>query len=375
LKVTQYGAYFSKIELAVFMKVEIISPSNPNWGLTIGKLAHDFYHLPNYAILESNRLNAMPQGIVIQDGAKCFFLPYLLRSCEDMQKLADREIYDVTSSYGYPSFVLNEAGKDLEFISGCFKALKNTWYEQNICSAFIRLHPIINSHIPQLFPPEWNFIHTHSDTVVCDLQLTEEQLWQQTRKSHRTKINKLNRLGFRPKITLVDNINSLESFIQVYEETMSRVGAKNSYLFGREYFLNLISALDRQLYVCEIETCNQIVAASLITEVGGIVQYHLGGTKTEFLHQSPSTLMFDYIRTWAKKRDNNFLHLGGGVGNAEDSLYHFKAGFSKITKPFMTMRMIVNEVAYNKLIKSTALASNRTLLEMLESSFFPAYRS
>jgi Acetyltransferase (GNAT) domain len=357
------------------MKVEIISPSNPNWELIIDKLSHDFYHLPNYAILESDRLNAMPQGIIIRDGIKCFFLPYLLRSCEDMQELAEQEIYDVTSSYGYPSFVLNEAGKDPEFISGCFNVLKNTWYEQNICSAFIRLHPIINSHILQSFPSEWNFIHTHSDTVVCDLQLTEQQLWQQTRKSHRTKINKLNRLGFHPKITIANNINSLESFIQVYEETMSRVGAKSLYFFGREYFSNLIAALDQQLYICEIEIDNQIAAASLITEVGGIVQYHLGGTKNKFLNQSPSTLMFDYIRTWAKERNNNFLHLGGGVGNAKDSLYHFKAGFSKTTKPFMTMRMIVNENAYSQLTNSTALTSNRTPLEMIESSFFPAYRS
>jgi Acetyltransferase (GNAT) domain len=357
------------------MHLEVLSPSDPNWELTIDELSHDFYHLPDYAILESDRLNAVPQGIVIRDGIKCFFLPYLLRSCEDIQETVGQNIYDVISPYGYPSFVLNDAGKDADFLNNCFKALKNTWYEQNICSAFIRLHPIINSHIHQSFPFEWSFIHTHSDTVVCDLQLTEEQLWQQTRKSHRTKINKLNRLGFHSKITIANDINLLEPFIQVYEETMSRVGANSLYSFGREYFSNLISALGQQLYVCEIEIDNQIVAASLITEFGGIVQYHLGGTKTEFLNQSPSTLMFDHIRTWAKKRNNNFLHLGGGVGNEKDSLYHFKAGFSKTTKPFMTMRMIVNENSYNQLTKSTALNSNRTQLEMSKSSFFPAYRA
>jgi Acetyltransferase (GNAT) domain len=357
------------------MQVEIITPNNPSWELTIGELSHDFYHLPSYVILESDRLKTKPQAIVIRNGAKCFFLPYLLRNCEDVQKPGEKKIYDVVSPYGYPSFVLNDAGKDSNFLSDCFQALKNSWYEQDICSAFIRLHPIINSHILQSIHPEWSFIHTHGDTIVCDLRLTEEQIWQQTRKSHRTKINKLNRLGFHPKITMVDNINSLESFIQIYEETMSRVGASDAYFFGREYFLNLISALDKKLYICEIEIDNQIVAASLITEIGGIIQYHLGGTKTGFLNQSPSTLMFDYIRTWAKERNNNFLHLGGGLGSAKDSLYHFKAGFSKSTKPFMTMRMIVNENTYDQLVKSSAFNSKCNSLDMSESPFFPAYRS
>jgi Acetyltransferase (GNAT) domain len=357
------------------MDVEIILPSSPSWDLTINELSHDFYHLPSYALLESARINAIPQGIIIRDGNRCFFLPYLLRSCNDIHKTLKSDIYDIISPYGYPSFIINDAARDLDFLNSCFKTLKNTWHEQNICSAFIRLHPIINSYIFKPFPPEWSFIHTHSDTIVCDLQLTEEQIWQQTRESHRTKINKLKRLGFQAKIKAVENISCLDSFIQVYEETMSRVGAKNSYLFKKEYFQNLTHALGQKLHLCEIEVKDQIVAACLITEYRGIVQYHLGGTKDEFIKQSPSTLMFDYIRSWAKERNNNFLHLGGGVGNAKDSLYHFKSGFSKSTKPFMTMRMVVNESTYNQLIKSSASNSNFSSLEISKSPFFPAYRA
>jgi Acetyltransferase (GNAT) domain len=356
-------------------RVKIVTPEDSDWKIAIEKNCHDFYHLPTYSALESARLQAIPQGIIIEDGEKHFFLPYLLRSCNSVNSRCTQGIYDVVSPYGYPGFILNDAGIDTDFLDHCFKTLRKVWYDQNICSAFIRLHPIINNSIFQSSPISWDFIHIHGDIVVCDLRLTEQQIWQQTRTSHRTKINKLCRLGFEPKITMAKNINSLAAFIQIYEETMFRVGADSQYFFGDEYFANLTTALSPKLYVCEIETENQIVAASLITESRGIVQYHLGGTKNGFLKQSPSTLMFNYITTWAKKRGNSYFNLGGGVGNKKDSLYHFKSGFSNTTEPYMTMRMIVNEDLYNHLIKSAHVQPNIPSSMNNQSSFFPAYRS
>lgn len=100
--------------------------------------------------------------------------------------------------------------------------------------------------------------------------------------------------------------------------------------------------LAESLHLGIVEFNGEITCACLFAECCGIVQYHLGGTRTNFLKQAPSKLMFDYVRFWAKERGNTVLHLGGGVGNAQDSLYHFKAGFSQVRNRFLTMRLITD---------------------------------
>ena len=50
-----------------------------------------------------------------------------------------------------------------------------------------------------------------------------------------------------------------------------------------------------------------------------------------------------------KARGNRVMHLGGGLGGAHDSLFDFKAGFSKDRQPFRTWRVVVDPVRYAEL--------------------------
>lgn len=120
---------------------------------------------------------------------------------------------------------------------------------------------------------------------------------------------------------------------------------------------------------------NQVACAGLYTEVCGIVQSTLGGTINKFVHLSPSSLETDYARYWAKARGNEFLHLGGGVGASQDSVYSFKKGFSKLQHTFMTLRLIIDENKYNHLVNLRAKVLNTEISNLLNSEFFPAYRS
>jgi Acetyltransferase (GNAT) domain len=357
------------------MQINILSPDDHRWQLAVSELFHDFYHLPAYSQLESERLKAIPQCAVIRDGSKVFLMPYLLRSCDDLEGRWSKDVYDVVSPYGYPGFVVNEEGQDNVFIENCFNELKLIWYEQNICSAFIRLHPIINNYFPSSNSFQHNLLFTHGNIVVCDLLATNQDIWKQTRRNHRNTVGKLEDFGFSCSITSVNELNSLKDFIQIYEETMIRVGAKDLYFFGQEYFGKLASVLDKHLHVCEVKMGDRVVASSLVTESCGIVQYYLGGTKSDFVNQSPSTMMVNTIRFWAKERGNSYLNLGGGVGSNEDSLYHFKAGFSKLTKPFVSIKMVVNENVYQNLTKLSYQGVNRPVSDTSRESFFPAYRA
>lgn len=355
------------------MKIKIIDGSDHLWSQTLQQLPHDIYHLPEYVALESQRTRSAAEAILIIDNDKIFFLPYLLRRCDNLfdEDLLTPEIFDVVSPYGYPGFLLNEAAANTpEFLSLALDELIQRLRERQVCSAFLRLHPLLNQNIPQ--DTNYDFQITGA-TIAVNLNLDAEAIWHQTRRSHRTKINRCKRAGFTAEF--VPFKQYLHEFNDIYEQTMNRVSAAQSYYFGETYLTKLADLLEGKIHLCVVKLNDEITCAGIFTECYGIVQYHLGGTKTSFLKQAPSKLMFDYVRFWAKERGNNFFHLGGGVGGTQDSLYHFKAGFSKQKYLFSTLRLIINREQYHDLVELKAKSLNTKPEVLLESNYFPVYRS
>ncbi len=119
----------------------------------------------------------------------------------------------------------------------------------------------------------------------------------------------------------------------------------------------------------------KIAAAGLFTICDGVVQYHLGGTRDEFLKLSPMALIFDTARLWAIEAGARVLHLGGGVGGAkEDSLFHYKAGFSDRRHDFATWRWVVAPEIYRELCERQTRRNELQGLEPTSADYFPAYR-
>ena len=353
------------------MKITILDLENPLWKETLQKLRYDAYHLPEYVALEAKRNNNKPEALLISEDDKIFFVPYLLRSCNDVVAEQQEELFDAISPYGYPGILLSDtAREDATFAQNAFEKLQQTFQSRGICSAFLRLHPILSDNFPEVFPP--NSLTDNGQTVSIDLSLDTDKIWAQTRRGHQSTINKCKRLGLTART--VSFANYMEEFLAIYKETMDRLKAKDSYYFDREYFNDLLKLGDR-LHLVIVESGEQIVCASLFFEYCGIVQAHLGGTKTEFLKQSPFNLLLHHARLWAKERGNKFLHIGGGVGGSKDNLFTFKSGFSKQRHQFFTMRLIIDETKYDNLVQLKAQAHNIPVTQLKESNFFPAYRA
>jgi len=113
-----------------------------------------------------------------------------------------------------------------------------------------------------------------------------------------------------------------------------------------------------------------VAAVGLFVETNGIVQYHLSGTGDAFRAVQPTKLMMHFVRSWAKDRGNQVLHLGGGVGGHSDSLLQFKVGFSPLRHKFATLRMVIDEGEYSHLVE----ARDPLLDPGARSGFFPLYR-
>jgi hypothetical protein len=353
------------------MRIEILDVNNSKWPNTLKNLLHDVYHLPEYIALDAQRTQTTPEAFLLEDKDRIFFAPYLLRSCDDIVDSTYPKIYDIISPYGYPGILMNDAAANTPgFPDLALQKFRQTLKDKRVCSAFLRLHPILSEKFIRNFSS--NPFHQNGLTVSIDLTLDEDQIWAKTRKGHQSTINKCLRLGLTARTVAFSQY--MDEFIAIYEETMDRVQAQDIYYFSRDYFTGLLQLGDKvQLGIVEFE--GRMVCCSLFFESCGIVQAHLGGTKTEFLKQSPFNLLLHYMRLWAKARGNKYLHLGGGVGGIKDNLYTFKSGFSQQTHEFLTCRMVIDCILYNDLLQFRAKTLNKSVEELQSSQFFPAYRA
>ena len=355
------------------MEVVHLETGDPRWREVMARVRHDFYHLPEYTSLDAETNQARPKAFWAREGDREFFIPYLQRRCDVLFPGAEdaSNVYDVISPYGYPGIILSDAArKSSGFVSGAIRGLVETLGEQGVCSAFFRMNPLLSDDFAALFPDK--FFMPSTDTVAMDLGLDDALIWKNVRDGHQSTINKCRRLGFVPR--MVPLREYIDPFIAIYEETMTRVNARDSYYFGRDYFEKLASMPDG-VHCCVAEIEGNVAAACIFFECDGIVQAHLGGTKSEYLSKSPFHLVLYHVAGWAKSRGNHHLHLGGGVGGSGDRLLHFKRGFSPLLFPFHTARLITNEEAYGKLTALRARASDVSIEDLAKSDYFPAYRS
>ncbi len=88
---------------------------------------------------------------------------------------------------------------------------------------------------------------------------------------------------------------------------------------------------------------------------------------------SPYKVQLDDVAIWARRRGNQVLHLGGGRGAREDSLFEFKRRFSPRSHPFSTGRWILAPSGYEALVRAReAVVADRGVLD---TDYHPAYRA
>jgi hypothetical protein len=333
---------------------------------------YDFYHLPSYHLLAEQRGEGQAYLFAYMEEPYCIAVPLLLRPVGTVPGLGQcgEGWWDATSVYGYTGPVSSHVYIP-ESVQRDFRAaLRDALQQRQIVTVFSRLHPLVLQHELIFGLGERTSI---GRTVSIDLTLPIDEQRSHYRKNHKHGINKLVRMG---ATCLHDqNMDYLETFIDIYYETMNRVNASEFYFFDGIYFRNLISALkaNMQLFVCLLD--DDIICAGLFTLCNDIVQYHLGGTRNSFLKLAPMKLLFDTVRIWANEHKAHHFHLGGGVGSTEDSVFHFKAGFSKQRHAFSVWRWVLLPEMYYRLCKERNEWNNRYGLNLVSTEYFPAYRS
>jgi hypothetical protein len=345
------------------LKAEFIAPSDPRWRAFVARVPHDVYHLPEYVVAASRAEKGRPGAFYAESENTACLIPLLIRDLPE-ELGASREWYDAASPYGYPGLLATNPTDEVALIR-FLTALRELGDAQGLVSAFIRLHPLLP--LPSAALRSLGSVRTHGRVVHLDLTQSTEKLWSEARKNHGRGIRKLHRAGF---VATMDDWGLYPEFIRLYKETMRRVAAAPFYFFARTYFEDVRAELLGQTHLCTVAAPDgRIACAGLFFEEAGIVQYHLSGTADEFLGVAPSKLMFDCVFRWSKERGNHVLHLGGGLGGREDSLFHFKAGFSPLRAEFQSLHVVFNQDRYRTLTSQIDGAA------AISPEFFPLYRA
>ena len=321
------------------------------WNSTIKKMMnHDFYFSNSY---HSNNDGALLISFKEQGYNIC--LPLIIRHIENTN------YFDATSVYGYSGPLRSESNIPDNIISKFNDELKICLSEMNVVTVFSRLHPLFKqedllSNIGDITPL--------GKTVSIDLTLSLKDQRCQYRKRLKSRINRFSKsTGFVYEDTKLEYV---DDFIKLYHENMKRVNAESIYFFDKGYFNNLFFSDDIDAKLLFIKKDGVLISGAIFVYTDGIIQYHLSGTKFEYLKHSPLELLLDYVRITGTQQGYKNLHLGGGVGSKEDSLYHYKTGFSKVENNFKVWKYIVNEEIYNQLINEVEINE--------DDCYFPPYR-
>lgn len=316
---------------------------------------YDFHHSAFYHKIDNNQECRL---CVYTENDSFIAFPIVVRG------IPETDFFDFTSVYGYAGPLTNQDIVEVSFLQGFKQAFDSYCIDNNIVCGFTRLNPLIPNQ-KEILSAVGTVIDLNK-TVYIDLTKSMDEQRKEFRKSLKSELNQLRRKDYEVKeATTRDQI---DSFVAIYYETMDRVDADKYYYFSKEYFYNFLENKDFDSKLLLAYQGGSITAGAIFTFSRGIMQYHLAGTKNEFIRETPMKIILDEARILGTSLNQNYLHLGGGVGgHDDDSLFKFKSGFSKDFAQFSIWKSIFNENMYNQLVKQRGLENSN-------STFFPLYR-
>lgn len=331
-----------------------------DWDNRLSQYPHDIYHLNSWLSASTLIDKGDVLGLIIQVNNKFVLIPIF-------RKYIDELYWDAHSAYGYSSPLIDPE-LSMEEIEEAFSEAIHFLKEQYCVSWFMRLHPLLNSNIKS----RTGYIIQHGPTLSIDLRKTKEEHWTETQNRHRRGINKAIKKGIFCTVEQI-TIDNISIFEDIYNETMQFLDATDFYFFPKSYYQFLAANLADNLLVITAYDGDNAIASSIYTLCPSslIMQFHLGGTLNAYRDLQPSKFITHTARNWGRENGYNILHLGGGVGAKEDSLYEYKKGFSSQEHIFSTWRIIVDKQKYIEL--SEQMGYSQDDINNI-SDFFPLYR-
>ncbi|MEN3047043.1 MAG: hypothetical protein ABDH49_08750 [Candidatus Hydrothermales bacterium] len=301
----------------------------------------------------------VPEALFFEGDEGVFFYPYIKRSLNELIYVPDkyRDYFDITSPYGVGGPLL--IGK----IRNLSKVLEDYFKDSKVISEFVRFHPLIENH--KNFEDFYSLIRV-SSVVYVDFSdfKTEAEIFKSLRENHRRNINYAIKENFEIKINSPENFYEL--FYDRYIETMRDKMAEKRHFFPKSFFEKLKEIGGVEFWLLFKD--NQFITGDIFLKKFPYSTYFLGSGFTLKLKGLNHFLIYSFMKE-AFKKNFRFLMLGGGIGK-DDSLFHFKLGFSKKVKSYFISKKIYFEKIYDELVTEFMKFKNIKEKPLL----FPQYR-
>lgn len=273
-------------------------------------------------------------------------------------KLPENTYFDFATPYGYGGWLIEGDRDSFEL----FESYQSWCQKNNIVSEFVRYHPILKNH--ERSDPFYNVLALGS-TIAMDLS-SPEVIWRNLTGKNRNMIRKAQKSGIAIYNGRYPEI--YEKFREIYNITMDKDNAESYYYFKSEFYDSILHGLAQEAQVFYAVLGEKVIAASIMLSANGCLNYHLSGSLQEYKNLAPTNLLLYKAALWGYSNGCKTLHLGGGVGSVEDSLYGFKKAFyrGKPHRFYIGRKIYIND-KYNELVQMRD--------DVSDSEFFPKYRA
>lgn len=348
----------------------ILSASDPAWDEALTRVPHDLFHTALYHRAPALGVSGIPEAFLFQENDQTFLWPYYRVPIP-----AAPGYFDVNSAYGYPGPV----GRGQQpFFQRAWRAILDHWSQTGVVSVFTRFNPLLQNVslldgvTDSSGQPASSSIRELGLTVSVDLTLNPDEQLRRYQKRLRQTIRKLYDQGFA--VSEDTDFHYLPDFVRMYNQTMARLMSRPEYRLEPEWFEKFRAALGPHVRLLVCHHGGRLAAADLVLVYGSFVHSHFTGTCDEFVHHSPSKLLLDFTRVWGTEIGARSMHLGGGLGARQDSLFESKSRYSPLTHPFHIGAWTLNPAVDAEL--SAAHAAHLTALgvDPATVTFFPFYR-
>lgn len=334
------------------------------WDAVVRTFArHDVYHLSGYSKAFAIHGDGEPLLFYVEGTGIRGINVVMRRDVAQLPafagKLPAQQYYDFATPYGYGGWLLEGEGE----FAPLFAAYETWCREHGIISEFVRYQPLLENHrgtedAYQVIPL--------GQTIAMEMP-DEETIWANITSKNRNVIRKAQKNGVT--IHQGSSPELYETFREIYNATMDKDHASDYYYFAPEFYASIQQDLPDNacLFYAQTED-GVIIAASVMLWANGQMHYHLSGSRREYQHLAPTNLLLYEAARWGCAHGCKTLHLGGGVGSGEDSLFKFKKAFFRGEgHRFHIGKKIFDQARYDELV------ALRT--DLPESGFFPRYRA
>lgn len=327
---------------------------------------YDVYYLSGYTDAFYNNGDGIPMLLYFELDSMRAINVVIKRDISKSKRFKDYleadTYFDFSTPYGYGGFLVEGdiTEKNIKYLNSIYE---DYCEQNNIISEFVRFHPVLNNveNVKDLYK-----IVTFGNTIAMDIE-SKDKIWANLDSKNRNVIRKAIKSGV--KIFWGRSKDLFDEFRPMYNDTMDKDEADDYYYFDEKFYDSILYSLEMNHLIFYAVYENKIISMAIILFTNGQMHYHLSASNSDYRKLAASNYLLYMVSKWGNENGFQTLHLGGGVGGNEDSLFNFKKKFNKSsTTKFSIGMKIFDEKKYNYLVGLHSDIDKN-------SHFFPLYRT